>query len=107
MMFNRHLCLIVLLFTLFEANFCDETARQLLTAFQSAQSFSEMAAVMYEVTEYCENKGYPGEKFKAELMAEDFMEFLDKYYDFHCKHGRSSDEKNVQNILARCAMPKR
>ncbi|XP_074595798.1 uncharacterized protein LOC141850937 isoform X1 [Brevipalpus obovatus] len=104
MIFNRHLCLIVLL-SLFGASFCDDTPRQLLTAFQSGQSFSELAAVMHEVAKYCENRRHPKEKAKAELMAQDFMDLLDEYYDLYCKHLRARDVRSARNILARCAMP--
>ncbi|XP_074594780.1 uncharacterized protein LOC141850137 [Brevipalpus obovatus] len=97
MMFNRHLCLTVLLFTLFGASFCARTRKELRSALSSPQSNSDMAGIMQDVAKYCEKNGNSREAGNAEFMAK---QFLSGEWDY----SNPEDVKVAENCLSLCAM---
>ncbi|XP_074596072.1 uncharacterized protein LOC141851252 [Brevipalpus obovatus] len=77
MMSSRHLCLTVLLFTLFGAIFCARSVEQLSRALVLTQladkSDSALAGIMYEVAELCEINGNSGEADNVKFQANKLM----------------------------------
>ncbi|XP_074596336.1 uncharacterized protein LOC141851491 [Brevipalpus obovatus] len=89
--------IIVLLFTLFGASFCDRTRKELASALSSAQSNSEMAALMQEVAKYCEKNGNSMEADNARFMAKQFMP--NEWY-----FSNAQNVKAAENCLLYCVM---
>ncbi|XP_074595799.1 uncharacterized protein LOC141850937 isoform X2 [Brevipalpus obovatus] len=73
MMFDRHLCLTVLLFTLFGASFCLRSYEKLEKALSEANSNSGLADVLKDVVEFCFEKGYIGLAVRVEDLVEELM----------------------------------
>ncbi|XP_074597367.1 uncharacterized protein LOC141852310 [Brevipalpus obovatus] len=99
MMSNRHLCLTVLLFTLFGGSFCLRSHEQLESALSNAKSKSDLAAVMLEVAEYCRMKKSRQEAGRVESTRERL------FYDENHPFGMSFEgcRKSAQHILYVCS----